>query len=216
MNQGSTMDGGESLRRTIENSSATDALIDAGDHALDHFTSLAGEVPILKWIVAAGKAVSSVRDYFLLKRIRAFLTDFSKVPAAERREVIERLDRSPEYRRRAAEALLVLLDRIDSDIKAVWVARALRSYAAGTIDATQLMRFNVAIERLPTCDADAIRESILDHTENQRLMWGQSGYALAALNAGLATFDAQWEEGLIRPTRECELFVRLVLVASGQ
>lgn len=206
--------GGESLRRTIENAAATDAFIEAGDHALDHFTGLAGEVPVLKWIVAAGKAVSSVRDYFLLKRIRAFLTDFSKVPPAERNEVIERLDRSPEYARRAAEALLVLLDRIDSDVKAIWVSRALRAYASGVIDATQLMRINSAIERLPVCDADAIKASCLGHTGKQPLMWGQSAYALAALNAGLATFDAQWEEGLIRPTKDCELFVRLVLSAN--
>jgi hypothetical protein len=206
--------GGESLRRTIENSAATDAFIEAGDHALDSLTGLALDVPILKWIVAVGKTVSNVRDFFLLRRIRTFLTEFKKVPEEERRKVLERLDRSPVYAKRAAEALLVLLDRIDSDIKAIWVARALRAYAAGSIDATQLMRFNVAIERLPTCDADAIRTSILSHAEKQGLMWGQQGYALAALNAGLATFDARWEEGAIRPTKECERFVRLVLVSN--
>jgi len=106
-----------SFRETIENTGAADALIEAGDIAVDHLTGLASEVPILKWMVAAGKTLSSVRDYFLVKRIAAFLSDFNALSSLERREVIDRLDLEPSYAKRAAEAVLTLLDRVDSDVK---------------------------------------------------------------------------------------------------
>lgn len=200
-----------SFRKTIENSEATNALIEAGDKAVEHFSDLAGEVPILKWIVAAGKAVSSVRDYLLVKRIAAFLADFQAISPEDRRKVIDRLDREPEYAKRAAEAVLTLLDRVDSEVKAVWVSRGLRAYAAGSITAAQLMRLNWAIERLLICDAEEIKEAFGRNAGDRGRMWGQSPYALAALSAGLASFDAQWEAGLIRPTDTCELFVRYIL-----
>ena len=92
-------------------------MIEAGDIAVDHLTGLASEVPILKWMVAAGKTLSSVRDYFLVKRIAAFLSDFNALSSLERREVIDRLDLEPSYAKRAAEAVLTLLDRVDSDVK---------------------------------------------------------------------------------------------------
>lgn len=198
-----------SFRETVENAEASSTLIEAGDMAVEHLTDLASGVPILKWIVAAGKTFSSVRDYFLVKRIAAFLSDFSALPAVERAEVISRLDLEPEYAKRAAEAVLTLLDRVDSEVKAVWVSRALRAYASGAITAAQLMRLNWAIERLLICDAEEISRSFNASKPGQ--MWGQSSYALAALSVGLASFDAQWEQGLIRPTDLCALFIEHII-----
>ncbi|WP_114341793.1 hypothetical protein [Rhodanobacter denitrificans] len=197
-----------SFRQTLENPEATSALIEAGDKAVEHFTDLAGEVPILKWIVAAGKTVSSVRDYFLVKRIAAFLADFQAISPEKRRVVIDRLDREPEFAKRAAEAVLTLLDRVDSEVKAVWVSRGLRAYAAGLVTSAQLMRLNWAIERLLICDAREIVSAFEWVRAEPRRIWGQSPYALAALSVGLASFDAKWEEGATRPTELCELFVR--------
>lgn len=202
---------GTSFRETIENSEAANALIEAGDMAVDHLTDLAGEVPILKWMVAIGKTFSSVRDYFLVKRIAAFLADFNALPPQERREVIDRLDQEPAYAKRAAEAVLTLLDRVDSEAKAVWVSRGLRAYAAGLITTDQLMRLNWAIERLLISDAKEIEKAYKWMHAEPRRTWGQQPYALAALSVGLASFDAQWEEGATRPTELCGLFIKHIL-----
>lgn len=202
---------GESFRKTIENSEAADALIDAGDMAIAELTDLAGEVPILKWMLAAGKTISSVRDWLLLKKIAAFLADLSSLKIEERRALISRLDAEPLFANRAAEALLTLLDRVDSQVKAVWVSRGLRAYAARAIGAEDLMRLNWVIDRLLISDANEIKNAYLGPVTNMGRLWGQSPFALAALSVGLAKFDAQWEQGMIRPTELCELFVRHIL-----
>lgn len=200
-----------SFRETLENSEAADALIDAADSAMGHLSDLASEVPFLKWMVAIGKTFSSVRDYFLVKRVAAFLADFSALPPSERRTVIDRLDREPVYAKRAAEAVLTLLDRVDSEAKAVWVSRGLRAYAAGFITADQLMRLNWAIERLLISDAREIEGAYEWVRAEPRRLWGQQPYALAALSVGLASFDAQWEQGATRPTELCGLFIKYIL-----
>jgi len=73
------------------------------------------------------------------------------------------------------------------------------------------MRLNWAIERLLICDANGIEEAYGRVHDEPRQLWGQAPFALAALSAGLASFDAQWEEGAIRPTELCELFVKHIL-----
>lgn len=204
---------GASFRETIEKTEAANALIDAGDIAIADLADLAGDVPILKWMVAAGKTISSVRDYLLLKRIGAFLADLNSLSAHERRELIERLDAEPPYAKRAAEAVLILLDRIDSEVKAVWVSRGLKAYAVRAITADQLMRLNWVIERLLISDANEIKEVYLRDGTKRRQLWGQNSYALAALGVGLASFDAQWEQGLIRPTELCDIFINHIMIS---
>ncbi|RCS30581.1 hypothetical protein DEO45_07120 [Rhodanobacter denitrificans] len=136
------------------------------------------------------------------------MADFQAISPEKRRVVIDRLDREPEFAKRAAEAVLTLLDRVDSEVKAVWVSRGLRAYAAGLVTSAQLMRLNWAIERLLICDAREIVSAFEWVRAEPRRIWGQSPYALAALSVGLASFDAKWEEGATRPTELCELFVR--------
>jgi len=129
-----------------------------------------------------GKTVSSVRDYFFVKRMAAFLSDFKVLPAIERAGVIRRLDHEPEFAERAAEAVIMILERVDSSLKATWVSRALRAYAAHHINATQLMRINAAIERVLTCDIKGIRSAFAASPSIN----GTDPYAQAAIGAGLA------------------------------
>jgi DNA-directed RNA polymerase subunit F len=206
----------DSFMATIESSEATDALIEAGDMALDHLAELAAEVPILKWIIAASKTVSSVRDFFLIRRIKAFMSDFKSLSPKKRREVIQKLDNEPAYAKRAAEAVLTLLDRVDSDVKAVWVSRGLRAYAAGNVTGEQLMRLNYAIERLLVVDAYEIEKlykwiNAKRSDADPKRIWGQSPSSLAAVSVGLATLNVSIEFGGAHPTELCGLFIKHIL-----
>ena len=198
---------GRSLITTLENPEFVDAVIEAGDMSIETLTDALVHVPILKWVVAAGKTVSSVRDYFFVKRMAAFLSDFKALPAAERAGVIHRLDHEPEYAERAAEAVIMILDRVDSSLKATWVSRALRAYAAHHINATQLMRINAAIERMLTCDVEGIRSAF---TAGPSIN-GTDPFAQAAISAGLAFSLAAYGGSVAAQTETYQLFVQYLL-----
>lgn len=116
---------GDSLRVTIERSELTDAFIEAGDLSLERLTDVADGIPVLKWITAAGKTALSIRDYLFVRKLAAFLADLNALPSEDRANLIKRLDQEPAFSGRASEALITVLDRVDSTLKAKWLAKAL-------------------------------------------------------------------------------------------
>ena len=77
------------------------------DEVLKHF-------PIVKTFVAAVKAVGTVRDAILLKKIQAVLDSLSDLAPAERATMVQRLEADPAYKRKVGVHLIELLDRVDS------------------------------------------------------------------------------------------------------
>jgi hypothetical protein len=200
---------GISLRRTVENSEFSDAIIEAGDLSLEHISAIADHVPILKWVTAAGKTTLAIRDAIFIKKLAAFLADLRFMSDAERVRMMDRLNDEPAYSNRAAEALMTVLDRVDSTLKAKWVAKALRAYAGEEITARQLMRLNAVIERVLVCDVDGIvalleKQSVPKQADDDQ--------AQSALVSGLAAIrQAGFGGGGIAPTPVYRLFKEYVL-----
>lgn len=195
-----------SFEETLANPDMAEAFMEAGDRALEQLFPALDHVPLLKWFKAATSTVTSVRDYLLIKKITAFLGGLRSLTPGQRAETIHRLDQEPAYARRAGEALITILDRIDSETKAVWVARALRAYAAEHIDATQLMRLNAVIERVLLCDVGGIREALRNGSTRS-----DAPYAQAAVQAGLAYAQSSVGVGNIHVTNEYAPFMKFIL-----
>ncbi|OOG46706.1 hypothetical protein B0E50_11915 [Rhodanobacter sp. C01] len=202
---------GDSLRLTIERSDLTDALIDAGDMSLENITDVASGIPVLKWMTAAGKSYLTIRDYLFVRKLAAFLADLKSLPAEGRTSLIQRLDNEPAYSKRAAEALITVLDRVDSNLKAVWVAKALRAYAVERITAREMMRVNAVIERVLVCDVDEILAML---EKRDMTKHSDTDCAQSALVAGLATITQGYGGGGLVPTPVYRLFKEHVLDAA--
>lgn len=199
---------GDTFLATIENSQLTEALIEAGDMSLADLIGVLNDIPVLKWITAGGKAVSSLRDYFFIKRMAAFLADFSSLSPDKRADVIRKLDTEPVYAKRAAEAVMTVLERVDSPTKAVWVSRALRAYATGEITANELMRLNAAIERILVCDVDGI---VFYFENDDAPIQNEDLIGQAAVNAGLGFVASGYGAGGIHSNEMYPLFKKHVL-----
>lgn len=202
---------GNSLRITIERSELTDALIEAGDLSLERIVEVADNIPVLKWVIAAGKTALSIRDYLFVQKLAAFLADLKALSPGDRASLIERLDQEPAFANRATEALITVLDRVDSTLKAKWLAKALRAYATEQITARELMRLNAVIERVLVCDIEGI-VAIFEKQEIQREPDDDS--AQSALMAGLAATTHGYGGGGLVPTPVYRLFKSHVLERS--
>jgi hypothetical protein len=199
---------GNSLRVTIERSELTDALIEAGDLSLERIADVADGIPVLKWITSAGRTALTIRDYLFVRKLAAFLTELKALPPGDRANLIQRLDQEPAYANRAAEALITVLDRVDSTLKARWLAKALRAYATEQITARELMRLNAVVERVLVCDVEGI-VAMLEKQEMERQADDDS--AQSALLAGLAATTHGYGGGGLVSTPVYRLFKKHVL-----
>ncbi len=199
---------GDSLRATIESSAMTDALIEAGDFSLARIADVADGIPVLKWITAAGRTALSIRDHLFVKKLASFLADLKALPPDTRANLVERLDQEPAFVNRATEALITVLDRVDSTLKAKWLAKALRAYATEQITARELMRLNAVVERVLVCDIEGI-VATLEKQEVQRESDDDS--AQRELMAGLAATTHGYGGGGLVPTPVYRLFKKHVL-----
>lgn len=200
---------GGSIRVTIERSELTDALIEAGDMSLERLADVADGVPVLKWITAAGKTALSIRDYLFVRKLAAFLSDLKALPPSDRANLIQRLDQEPAYANRAAEALITVLDRVDSTLKAKWLAKALRAYATEQITSRELMQLNAVIERVLVCDIDGI-VAVLEKQVMEIKVDDEAAHSAILAGLGVATYGYAGGGGLV-PTTIYQTFKRHVL-----
>ena len=54
-----------------------------------HIDAWLGPIPVVKTALVAAKAIGSVRDHLLLRKIAVYLHAISAIPAAERRAMVE-------------------------------------------------------------------------------------------------------------------------------
>ncbi len=138
-----------SLLQTLRSSDLSDIAKDAAEIGLDAVLKdgLLKDVPVVGWIVAAGKTASTVRDYFLIRKILKFLAGLSDVPKDERDSFIAKVEEDNKFGNRVAETLVMLLDRYDHINKASLMSKLFSSYGRGEIDYSDFLRLSTAVDR---------------------------------------------------------------------
>jgi hypothetical protein len=131
-----------SLAKTVENSGALEAAGELAKIGLDSIfeSDLIAEIPVVSTIAALCRLSTGLRERIFLKKISRFLCELRKAPEAERAAFAARLDVSPEERTRVAEALFILLDRLDDLEKAELLARAFAALLKSDIDHAEFKR----------------------------------------------------------------------------
>jgi hypothetical protein len=148
--------------------------------------TLLEHIPGARTVRSIVKGVLSVRDAVLLRKIDMFLGPLREASPDERAEMIDRLERDPNYNRRVGTHLVELLDRVDSHRKPVMLGYCFQAFMQRKIDILQLQRLTSAVERLPTLEIDAVRK-FAESANNQPLRSQLHPESIQALvNAGLA------------------------------
>lgn len=198
------------LKETLVKADLAGAILDLGEIGMDTLLQdgVWKEVPILKSVLAIGKTLGGVRDYFFAKRLLAFLKSFSELTAEERRDLVARLDRDEAFGHYAGERLLDLLSRLDDERKPELIAKALKRYAAGRVSASQLQRVYYAVERLHLCDLDEL-EKFCQAEGKPRLTDGDP-VSVNFISAGLAYVASGYGAGGVHPTETAKVMLAVL------
>jgi hypothetical protein len=169
----------------------------------------AGEhIPIVGTIVGVAKLGANVRDRLFTKKLIECLGPFASVPSEARQEMVQRLERDPQYGRRVGEHLIELIDRIEMTRKPKMISAVFLAYLQSRIDATMLHRLNYAVERIPVHEITALRE-FCDKKPEER---DSSVLTLQTLQvAGLLNSQSAWGGLVYEPNEVAGQFLRLEL-----
>lgn len=187
-----------------------DLVADYAELGVDAFIQdgIARDVPIVNSIVAAVRFGLTVRDRQFAKKLLDFLAPVSAMPAQERREIVEQLERDPKYGRRVGEHLIEILDRIESHRKPRMLARVFRAYGTGEIDGAMFHQLVHAVEHLPAFAIPEVRKFGESYPPNRgadqttQLYFGMAGLAVPQSSFDALTYD---------PTPVAVAFLRLEL-----
>jgi len=123
-------------------------LIEVGiDTALD--SGALRDIPVLGTVVGIGRLGMSVSDFFLIRKLRDFLSPLSSLTPGERRSLSGNIAADPKYARRVGIKVAELLNRVDSDLKPQMIGACFAALAKDEIDVAMLQRLTHAIEMLP-------------------------------------------------------------------
>jgi len=89
----------------------------------------------------------TLRNYFFALKLEKFLRELEQVDPLTRMHIFDKLE-SDKHQNRMGKTLFVLLDRLESESKAVLLGRIFRAYVAGLIDLMTFQKLSTALERI--------------------------------------------------------------------
>lgn len=112
-----------------------DVTIDMAEMTLDVIlkNEALRSIPVVKTLLSIIEATQNVSNYLFLKKIVAFLSNIKKVSAKKRKDMINKIDNSGEYKTKVGETLLNLLDKSDSTEKAAYLGTWFTAFLKGKI-----------------------------------------------------------------------------------
>lgn len=118
-------------------------------------------IPVFKTFVAGVTAIRSIQAAILNRKLEAFFDPMYEISAAERREMVERLESDPAYHRKVGEHIIELLERQESHRKPRISGEIFKALARKQIDHTMFHRLLNATERLPVMEIDTVRRFVM-------------------------------------------------------
>jgi len=150
----------ESFLETLRKSDLADIVQDVAELGLDSLlvNGPFRDLPLIGSIVASGKTVAAIRDWFLLRKVAKFLQRLASVPLEERRSMADQIKEDKGYGQRIAESIVVYLDRYDHLNKAELLSRMFIAYTRGELQREEFIRLASAIDTAFIHDLELINQ----------------------------------------------------------
>jgi hypothetical protein len=171
-----------SLEDTLKDSDLHNIGVGLSEVAIDNLMDgVAKDIPIISTILSVGKVALGVRDRLFLKKIIHFISEVKDIPAEDRKEIIDKINNSSDYRVKVGEKLLYIIDRCDDYEKAKLIARMFSAFVSGEINYNEFLRSSSIIDRL-------MIEDIVWFIDNGKdlYQWGELG---DLVNSGLFSIN---------------------------
>jgi hypothetical protein len=133
-------------------------LKDFAEISIDSFLKdgLGRDLPIVKWIVGAANTVTTVRDYFLLKKVLLFLREADKTTPEQRKKFVQDINSNEAYSQKVGETLMIWLDRYDHIDKASILSKLFNGCVQEKITYYEFLRLASCIDRAFIHDLQAL------------------------------------------------------------
>ena len=177
----------EKLSLTVAKSGGLELPAEIAEFAIDRVIDegLLKDIPFIGWIAKGVSVTNSISDRIFYKKILRFLFALEQVSKTDRKEFSRKIDRSPEFKRRVGEHLLVTIEKLDILDKPVFLARCFESFIAGDIDHEYFVDLANIIERSTVHDLRA-----LDVPQNERVVFRDNiAVSSGLLDLGVFTND---------------------------
>lgn len=178
---------GLSMIDTIRSSQLSNVAEDLAEVGLDALIndSTFRDIPIIGSIVGVTKAIASIKDKILARKIYSFLVELKKIPANKRKKFLDNMENNPDFKRKVGENLIMLLDRLDDLDKPALVAKIFKAYVQNDINYHQFLRFESVIDRVLIKDL----QNLLKEISNQSSAVNAFAEYLYPLGLSKLSFD---------------------------
>lgn len=141
---------GNSLIETITSSGIPDITTDLSEIAIDAMLKdgLLKEVPVVSSLLGIAKTVTAFRDYFLLRKLIAFLNGIKDADPEDREKFAQEIENNPKQRQEIGGKLIVYIDRLDDLNKAEMLARLFKSRLKREISMNEFFSFTAIVDRI--------------------------------------------------------------------
>lgn len=131
-----------SLEQTLKNSDLEKVSISLSEVVLDNIIEdgIIKDIPIISTIVGLGKSAVGIKETLFLKKIITFIYELKNISASKRREMIEKIDKSNNYKTKVGEKLLYIIDRCDDHEKSQITALFFRAFINEIINYQEFLK----------------------------------------------------------------------------
>jgi DNA-directed RNA polymerase subunit F len=148
---------GQSLEESMANEKLTELVADLGDVTLDQLAETGESLPIISFISKSIKTYNSIRDHFFMEKVIRYLTEIATISPELRQKAIKQITDDTKYGIKFGKKILNIIDRLDDDIKAYYLAKAYRYFAEGQITLEFYLRLGTMLDSMYLANIETLQ-----------------------------------------------------------
>ena len=201
---------GSSLVKAIKSDAVKDVSKEYLELGLDSLLAndTLKSLSIVNTVVGICNFVGTVRDQVLAKKLLRFIYKLSELDTQERVRMLDKLNEDDKYAGKVGDAIIEIIDKVDSDIKPEIAAKFFIAYTKDLLSYNEFRHCIFSLEKVASFDIDKLPSFLED--QNFAEKYGES-VLLGFVNAGLGVNNGGLDGGWIIPTKLCKSFVENAL-----
>lgn len=144
----------ESFENTLTDTNLMSIGVDISEIAIDTVLKdgLLKDIPVVNTIISLSKFSANIQDKLFLKKILTFLNSLKDISPKKRKEMIEKIDESKEYRIKVGEKLLYIIDSCDDYEISELIGILFQSYIEEKITYDDFLKASSVLNKLSISD----------------------------------------------------------------
>lgn len=148
---------GQSLEESMASDKLTEIIADLGDVTLDRLSETGEALPVISFISKSIKAYNALRDHFFMEKIIKYLTEIATISPELRIKTIQRIATDSKYGVKFGKKVLNIIDRLDDEIKAYYLAKAYKYLAEEQISLEFYLRLGSMLDSMLLANIETLQ-----------------------------------------------------------